>query len=214
MGLQDERREQTRARLLDATVAVLVERGFANLTTAEVAQRAGVSKGAQLYHFPTKDDLVVAALQRLFAMRDEASRHIIACSPRDVHGRMSALIDKLWEAYKGDIFFAWLELVVASRTDRALRQGVQEASHQLGVDLARLWREAFPEIDADIAEFTALSRMVNGQLASLSLFTLLGEARPTPDVDTTLKMIKDFGGYLLDRMIAAQGSPATLEART
>ncbi|HLX38696.1 MAG TPA: helix-turn-helix domain-containing protein, partial [Candidatus Binataceae bacterium] len=110
MGLQDERREETRKRLLDAAVACLVERGYANTTTAEIAQRAGVSKGAQLYHFPKKDDLVVAALKQLFAERLEASRQIISRLPKNLGARIGALVDELWPVYKGNTFYAWLEL--------------------------------------------------------------------------------------------------------
>ena len=62
--LQDERREETRQRLLEATVECLFERGYIGMTTAEVAQRAGVSKGAQQYHFPKKEELATAALHR------------------------------------------------------------------------------------------------------------------------------------------------------
>jgi AcrR family transcriptional regulator len=213
VGLQDERREQTRARLLEATVRCLVERGFANLTTAEVAQRAGVSKGAQLYHFPTKDDLVVAALKHLFQARGEALHRIIARSPHDIGARMSAMIDELWQAYRGDTFFAWLELVVASRTDLALRNGMLDVNLRLSVDLSRLWQEAFPEIEADLDAFKALSHLVNGQLASLSLFTLLDDTRETPDVDAALAMVKDLGRHMLEQMRAASTGRPLAEAR-
>ena len=52
-----------RARLLDATVDCLVEHGFSHTSTTLVSERAGVSRGAQLHHFPTKNDLVVAAVR-------------------------------------------------------------------------------------------------------------------------------------------------------
>jgi AcrR family transcriptional regulator len=42
-----ERRETTRLALLDAAVACLMEDGYAALTTRKVAERAGVSQGAQ-----------------------------------------------------------------------------------------------------------------------------------------------------------------------
>ncbi len=58
-----------RARLLEATVDCLVERGFAGTSTTLVSERAGVSRGAQLHHFPTKNDLVVAAVEHLTEKR-------------------------------------------------------------------------------------------------------------------------------------------------
>ena len=60
---QGERTRAMRTRLLDATIDCLVERGWSGTTTTLVSQRAGVSRGAQLHHFPTKRDLVVAAVE-------------------------------------------------------------------------------------------------------------------------------------------------------
>ena len=54
-----------RQRLLEATVECLVEHGWSGTSTTLVSQRAGVSRGAQLHHFPTKNDLVLAAVEHL-----------------------------------------------------------------------------------------------------------------------------------------------------
>ena len=66
---QADRTRAMRARLLEATVELLVERGFAGTSTTLVSDRAGVSRGAQLHHFPTKNDLVVAAVEHLTERR-------------------------------------------------------------------------------------------------------------------------------------------------
>ena len=66
---QEERTRAMRARLLEATVELLVERGFSGTSTTLVSERAGVSRGAQLHHFPTKNDLVVAAVEHLTEVR-------------------------------------------------------------------------------------------------------------------------------------------------
>src|SRR5688572_11844871 len=66
---QEERTRAMRARLLEATVDCLVERGFSHTSTTLVSERAGVSRGAQLHHFPTKNDLVVAAVEHLTDVR-------------------------------------------------------------------------------------------------------------------------------------------------
>ncbi len=70
-----------RARLLEATVDCLVERGFAGTTTTLVSERAGVSRGAQLHHFPTKNDLVVAAVEHVTMLRAEELRTAVAGVP-------------------------------------------------------------------------------------------------------------------------------------
>src|SRR6202000_1318791 len=60
---QADRSKQTRRKLMEATVECLVERGWTGTTTVLVAERAGVSRGAQLHHFPTQWELVAAAAE-------------------------------------------------------------------------------------------------------------------------------------------------------
>src|SRR3954453_5841167 len=71
---QAQRSATTRAALLDATIKSLVEVGYANTTTTGIAERAGVSRGAQMHHFPTKADLVASAVEHLAGKRMEQLR--------------------------------------------------------------------------------------------------------------------------------------------
>ena len=64
---QDERREATRDALLTAAVALIAERGIEAATLADVAERAGVTKGALVHHFENKETLLDAALDRVGA---------------------------------------------------------------------------------------------------------------------------------------------------
>src|SRR5258708_11088519 len=59
---QAERTEETRTRILKAASELIRRRGYARCRTADVAAEAGLSRGAQLHHFPTKDSLLVATL--------------------------------------------------------------------------------------------------------------------------------------------------------
>lgn len=75
---QAGRSAATRARLLDATIECLVEHGYTGTTTTAVAQRAGVSRGAQLHHYGTREQLVAAAVghlaeQRAAVLREQAA---------------------------------------------------------------------------------------------------------------------------------------------
>ena len=132
-ALQEERSAETRRRLLDATVACLFERGYAGTTTTEIASRAGVSRGAQLHHFPRKDELVVSALEYVFELRlSELSAAIAERPSGSREHRLAIMIDTIWPGFKGPTFYAWLELVVASRTDPALNDAVRAASVRFG----------------------------------------------------------------------------------
>jgi AcrR family transcriptional regulator len=128
-----------RARLLDAAVEVLVERGWAATTTTLVSARAGVSRGAQLHHFPTKNDLVVAAVDHVMAGRADALRDAVA-DHQGAHTR--AVLEMLADHFTSPGFKAALELWVAARTDpdllaavAPLERRIGREAHQLTVDL-------------------------------------------------------------------------------
>lgn len=63
---QAQRTRETRTRILDAAVEVLRKKGYAHFRTADVAKAAGVSRGAQLHHFKTKEKLVFATMEHVF----------------------------------------------------------------------------------------------------------------------------------------------------
>src|ERR1700691_5875083 len=112
---QKERSEAMRSRLLEATIDCLYEVGYSRTTTIEVAARAGVSRGAQLHHFPTKKRLVTVSVRHLLDTRLEEFRQAFAALPPGVDKHQAA-IDILWEKTSNRAFYAWLELVVAART--------------------------------------------------------------------------------------------------
>jgi AcrR family transcriptional regulator len=113
----------TRAALLDAALDTLVERGYAATTTTEVARRAGVSRGAQLHHFPSKAELLTAAVGHLLDRRVAEYRKAFAQTAPGAD-YLDAAIDLLWSMYQGPSFVAWVELWVAARTDATLRAAV------------------------------------------------------------------------------------------
>ncbi len=117
---QAERRASTRTKLLDATIECLIELGYARTTTTEIAERAGLSRGAQLHHFPTKAELVTTAVEHLFERRHREFVQAFARRPAGADAAAAA-IDILWSMVSGPTFHAWLELAVAARTDPELR---------------------------------------------------------------------------------------------
>ena len=132
---QQERSDATRARLMAATVDCLVERGWSGTTTTVVAQRAGVSRGAQLHHYPTREELVLAAVAHLGAAGfADARQRAAALGP----GRTAAVLDMLADLHTGPLFRAMLELWVAARTDDALRAAVVPLEAEVGRETHRL----------------------------------------------------------------------------
>ncbi|MGN6576477.1 MAG: TetR/AcrR family transcriptional regulator [Nocardioides sp.] len=133
---QEERSRAMRQRLLEATVECLVERGWSGTSTTLVSQRAGVSRGAQLHHFPTKSDLVVAAVEHLSEVRGEelaAAAQALPTGPR----RTRAVLGMLADHFTSPVFTAALELWVAARTDPELRSAVGPLEQRIGREVHR-----------------------------------------------------------------------------
>lgn len=128
-----------RARLLEATVECLVERGFSGTSTTLVSERAGVSRGAQLHHFPTKNALVLAAVEHLTDVRG-AELAAAAAGLRDQGGprRTRAVLSMLADHFTSPVFTAALELWVAARTDETLMAAVAPLEQRVGRDAHRL----------------------------------------------------------------------------
>jgi AcrR family transcriptional regulator len=134
---------ETRARLLDATVECLAEIGYARMTTTDVAARAGMSRGAQLYHFENKADLVATAVDHVLERLHGEFIEAMATLPPGP-GLSDAAIDRLWVMFNGPTFGAWLELVMAARTDPALAPRVADVQSRLASRVAVTFFELFP----------------------------------------------------------------------
>lgn len=138
---QAERRAATQAALLEATVDCLVDYGYVNTTTTKIAQRAGVSRGAQVHHFPTKASLVAEAVRYL---ADRRTEQLAARLPslRTGDEGIADMLDLLWEAHSGKVFDATLELWVAARTDDELRKHLVRLERDVTAKMWELGQEA------------------------------------------------------------------------
>ena len=134
---QEERTRAMRARLLEATVELLIERGYAGTSTTLVSERAGVSRGAQLHHFPTKAALVVAAVEHLTVVRGEELARAAAHVPPGLD-RTRAVLEMLGNHFTSPVFTAALELWVAARTDPELLAAVGPLEQRVGREVHRL----------------------------------------------------------------------------
>jgi len=118
---QAERSDETRARLLEATIRCLHRHGYAATTTLSVAEAAGVSRGAMLHQFPTKVDLM------LFVVRAVYDREIAeyGVRMRDIRGardKVLALPEIAWDVLSRPSGVAVLEVLQGSRSDPELAE--------------------------------------------------------------------------------------------
>ena len=110
----------TRKRLVETAAAVLLERGYAGLSTNEVANRAGMARGTMLHHFPSRAALVSAAVEHLLEQRTEA----VFAQLSTIEPAMSLrqVLHAVWPAFQDSTFATWAQLCVAAQTDRELAE--------------------------------------------------------------------------------------------
>ena len=116
----------TRRRILEAGTALLAEQGYKKLSTPLVAQAAGMTRAAMLYHFGSRLDLVTAIVQHVTRRRIELYADAMRGLPHDA-GFLARAIDVAWEQLETPEFAAFAELAQAARTDPELAAIVRPA---------------------------------------------------------------------------------------
>jgi AcrR family transcriptional regulator len=187
---QEERTRAMRQRLLEATVQCLVEHGWSGTSTTLVSERAGVSRGAQLHHFPTKNALVIAAVEHIATVRRDELAEAAAALPRGTR-RTREVLELLGEHFTADVFAAALELWVAARVDPQLLSAVEPLERQTGRETHRLTVEM---LDVDESKPGARELVQ----ATLDLIRGLGLANTISDDQARRKRILDRWAEVLD----------------
>lgn len=127
---QAQKSAMTRDRILDAAINCFINLGYTHVTTAKVASAAGVSRGAMLHHFPSKTELIQAAVEYLHdQLLEDYTERVKSIAP-SLKGakRRRAGIDAYWQHLTGDLFTAYHELCVAGRTDKELSSILEKSS--------------------------------------------------------------------------------------
>ena len=104
-----ERGLQTRRAILDAAIDCLVNYGYAGATTVQIQAQAGISRGRLLHHFPSRDSLLVAAVEHLTEARLAEVLAQAAAKTRQ-KDRIDAAVEAMWENMTGPLFIAANEL--------------------------------------------------------------------------------------------------------
>lgn len=199
---QAEKAAESRRRVLDAALSCLIDRGYSNTTTLEIASRAGLSRGSQLYHFPKKDALLTSAVEYLIELRIAEFQQTVARRLPKGADLWSAAIAAFWEAWNGPLFFAWLELAVAARTDRALHKSVSALNKRTNDYLHRALQQIFKPAPESRDRFELISWTIFFIFGSMAIEKSISDF---DRVDDVLRMIETLGRTL--------GAPANAPTR-
>lgn len=161
---QAERSETTRKQLLDAATKLIRQNGFGGLRTIEVANLAGVSRGALLHHFPSKHALVVAVLNYVNEINFTQSmrRAQLARSSNDP---IEEIIKDAQDFFFGDYFFIELAIAMSDESTRRLRRETHQLTRQTRFSIEAAWLD------------TLISSGIPKQLASDVLALTLSAVR-------------------------------------
>ncbi|UFN49774.1 TetR/AcrR family transcriptional regulator [Roseomonas sp. OT10] len=137
---QQERSADTTARLLDATIDLLHDRGLHRMSTSDIAARAGVSRGALTHHFPSREEIVAAAIARQLGgcTRD---LHEMARGIRRSGGSSDGIVDHLWRMMNDRLFYVTLEYLPEARHNPEFRDRILPVVKEFHQGLDAVWAE-------------------------------------------------------------------------
>ncbi|SEM40254.1 transcriptional regulator, TetR family [Roseovarius azorensis] len=164
---QDERSAATIENLCHATVSLIAEVGYANLTTTMIAQRADASRGAILHHFETRTDLVKRATGGMWASVVEASTAIRA-EHRKEGLKPDVFIQRAWTGLMTDTYVSvTIDMMTASRGDPDLKQHVEGWMRRMFASYRCTAREVFGTAGLSADEAETLMLVVTSSLRGL-----------------------------------------------
>ncbi|MDT5092899.1 MAG: hypothetical protein QOH60_2262 [Mycobacterium sp.] len=128
---QQQRRDETVAKLLDASIDTIVEVGYARASAAVITKRAGVSVGALFRHFDTMGDFMAATAYEVLRRQVELGSKRAAEIPAD-RPALDALLAILRDVTRNPVNAVMYELMIAARTDEKLRATLQDVLTEYG----------------------------------------------------------------------------------
>lgn len=166
---RQERAVRSRAAALGAAIVLLTDEGYSALTTRAVQEASGLTRGAFLHHFPTREALLAATVEELVARRAARAQELIDAFAADPPpDRLTAAITTVRSLLSGPDFLAEIELWGAARTSPALMAALRPVLTRIQAKLREQLAELFgPEITAhpDYPAVAALTRELSVGLA-------------------------------------------------
>jgi AcrR family transcriptional regulator len=161
LGWQAQKSASTRTQITEAAIKCFVEYGYSRTTTTLIAEKAGLSRGAMLHHFPSRLAVVRAAVEHLHSKRLRAFRKAVSkTTPEGDHVRQS--VEAYWAHVRHPMFVAFFELAVAARSEKELASILRPAQeaferewYDAAVDMFPEWRGRGEQFDLalDLARY-------------------------------------------------------------
>lgn len=135
-----------REKLIGAALEVIYDLGYNSASTPEFSRRAGVSRGALLHHFPTRSDIIIAAMEELLGEGTREIRETASRVARQEVG-LGDFVEFLWQMFSGRFFYISLEFINEARTDAELRERMIPVVRDFHAALDGIWGEFEKQAD-------------------------------------------------------------------
>jgi AcrR family transcriptional regulator len=196
-----ERSAATRKKLLDATIELLFEVGYFQTSTVAVTERAGVSRGAMLHHFPSKADLMMATSHHIVGLRRELHNERLGKFATD-REKFLHLIDVLWEAFQTPSGIARIEIMLGARSDPEIGPRFRELNDALEErHKERVWDRAQKLGIKDKKKIRAFVMLYAAALRGLAIDSLSPGSRA--DIKGAIALLKQFQLHMLETLTAS-----------
>lgn len=200
-GPHAERSAAMRQRLIGAAVVCLHELGYAATTTQVVTDRAGVSRGAILHHFPTKADLMVAVAEYAADHQDRQVAALLAEAPPGAPLYL-AITRAAWEVMVQPPGMALLEVMMATRSDPELAQRLPAVVDGFETKQREaVWRRAQEAGVTDRPTVEAMVRLHRAAMRGLAIELSL--TRDREGAEASLQLLERYKATLTNELVTS-----------
>jgi AcrR family transcriptional regulator len=168
--------EATRRRVLDAAVACILEKGYYQASTNEIARTAGVTWGTLQHQFGSREALLLEVL------KDRWARLLERISHPEVEGdtleqRLDCVLELLASHYEQPEYLAMIQILLDLTRNPDTSKATRRAIARYGSDLTTAWQplfaqalgEASGEADLVVYAFTTLRGYLAARLIASSI---------------------------------------------
>ena len=196
---QQQRREATTAAVLDAAASAVVETGPAT-GLAEIARRAGVTKGALQHHFANKHDLLTAVVSA--GWHDLIERlEALAVGSKTPADRIRSLVDEMWASYQQPMCRAAFMISSDPNIDDELAVRLSPLFQATRAHLDQLWSESFSDLGVPNERLVSARRFVRSHLLGMLVQRQLRSVEPDPVAELSM-----LSAMTLQVLLAAEAS--------
>lgn len=179
---QEIRTQASREKILNAAVHCLIEYGYFGASTVKIQQVARISRGRLLHHFPSRDELLVGAVQHLastgLGKLNSARAAEITADPRD-ESRIDEAVTQMWMHFQQPYFWASIELWIAARHNASLRSALRSAEDDLATTVRVALDELFGPFYAGKPQFRQTTNVIVSSMRGAALASTFSERRST-----------------------------------